>query len=52
MDGTKVFIEVPGPPAEIGLNSFDGFKTLSFPKAQSSHDCAFFAFLIPAYTGV
>lgn len=51
MDGTKVFSKVPEPPDFIGLYTFDGFKTLSFPKAQSSDDCAFFAFSIPPNTG-
>lgn len=51
MDGTKVFIKVPGPPDFIGSHTFDGFKTLSISKAQSSLDCAFFAFSIPANTG-
>lgn len=52
MDGMKVFKKVPGPPVNIGSHSFDGFKTLSFSKAQSSPDCAFFVFSIPANTGV
>ena len=51
MDGTKVFVKVPEPPDFIGLHTFDGFKTHPITKAQSSVDCAFFAFSIPAITG-